>query len=184
MRFRAISLSGLILIMMALSGLPGDAQQAQPTEYQLKAAFLFNFAKFVEWPPKAFASKTSPMVIGILGDNPFQDDLTRMIRDRSVDEHPLKVLEIKEFPSPEATNCHILFISNSQKAHLTNIIESLRGIAVLTVGEAGNFTESGGMIKFYVEQTKIRFQINQDAATKASLKISSKLMSLSSKPGG
>lgn len=182
MRSRAISLLGLSLICLPLAGGDGRAQPSQPTEYQLKAAFLFNFAKFVEWPSNAFAVGTSPMVIGILGENPFHDDLARTIRDKTIDDHPLV---IKEFRSPaQATNCHILFISTSEKRRLPEILDSLKGASVLTVGETDRFTETGGMINFFLEGTKIRFQINKDAATSAGLKISSKLMSLASRPGG
>src|ERR1019366_9206706 len=83
-----------------------------------------------------------------------------------------------------ATNCHILFISSSEKKRLPEIFASLKGASVLTVGETDHFTESGGMINFFLEGTKMRFQINKDAATSAGLKISSKLMSLASRPGG
>jgi hypothetical protein len=184
MRPRAFLLTVLSLILLALLGRSGQAQQPQPTEYQLKAAFLFNFAKFIEWPTQAFTNKTSALVIGILGENPFHDDLARMVQNKLVDEHPLKVMEIKEFHLPaDMTNCHILFVSNSEKERLPEILDALRGRPVLTVGESDNFIESGGMIRFFLEQTKIRFHINQDAATKSGLKISSKLMSLSSRPG-
>jgi len=182
MRSRAISILGLSLIWLALAGSDGRAQATQPTEYQIKAAFLFNFAKFVEWPPGAFVKKTDPIVIGILGENPFGDDLARTIREKTVDARPL---EIKEYHWPvQATNCHILFISSSEKKRLPEILASLKGASVLTVGETDHFTESGGMINFFVEGAKMRFQINKDAASSAGLKISAKLMSLASRPGG
>jgi hypothetical protein len=175
------SFLSLGLIWLLLVGGDGRAQQSQPTEYQIKAAFLFNFAKFVQWPPAAFAGVTSPIIIGILGENPFHDDLARTIRNKTVDDHPLL---IKEFRSPkEATNCHILFISTSEKKRLPEILKSLKGASVLTVGEMDRFTESGGMINFVMQGNKIRFQINHDEATKAGLKISSKLMSLALLPG-
>ena len=176
MRSRAVTIIALVLI--ALPG-PRDsnrAQDLQPTEYQLKAAFLFNFAKFVEWPPRAFAAATSPFVIGILGQNPFHEDLARTIKDKTIDDHPLVVTE---FRSPaEATNCHLLFINAAEKSRWPEVFRALNGSSVLTVSEADHFTESGGMINFVLKGTKIRFQINHDAAAKAGLKISSKLMSL------
>jgi hypothetical protein len=176
------SFLSLGLIWLLLVGGAGSAQESPPTEYQIKAAFLFNFAKFVQWPPAAFAGMTSPIVIGILGENPFHDDLARTIRNKSIDEHPLV---IKEFRSPtEATNCHILFISTSEKNRLPEIFKGLKGASVLTVGEMDHFTESGGMINFVLMGKKIRFQINHDEATRAGLKISSKLMSLALRPEG
>src|SRR6266511_1371189 len=101
------------LLTLACFGMVGSplvcAEDAPPSEYQLKAAFLFNFVKFVEWPPAASANAKSPIIIGILGDNPFGNDLARTIRGKTVNDRPL---EVKKFPSvSEATNCHILFIS-------------------------------------------------------------------------
>jgi hypothetical protein len=179
MRLRATSILVLSLVWLLSVG-DGRAQEFQPTEYQIKAAFLFNFAKFVEWPPAAFAEATSPMVIGILGENPFGDDLERTIRGKTINNRPLV---IKEFRSPaEATNCHVLFISTSEKQRLPEILKSLHGTSVLTVGETDRFTETGGMINFVAEGNKIRFQINEVAAKSAGLKISSKMLSLSSRP--
>jgi len=179
MRLRATLIPGLTLISLLFSTI-GRPQESQPTEYQLKAAFLFNFAKFVEWPPAAFATPTSPIIIGVLGDNPFGDDLERTIRGKTLNA---RRLEIKEFRSaPQATNCHILFISTSEKKRLPEIFEGLRGTSVLTVGETDRFTETGGMINFVPEGNKIRFQINEIAARSAGLKISSKLLNLASRP--
>ena len=165
-----------LCLLLPLAGGQNFAQEFRPSEYQLKAAFLFNFAKFVEWPPQAFASRTSPLVIGVLGENPFHEDLARAIHDKTVDGHPLA---LNELLSPaQGTNCHIVFISTSEKERLTEIFKILGSANVLTVGETDHFTEEGGMINFVLEGTKVRFQINRNAATKAGLKISSKLMSL------
>ena len=164
--------------LLAVGG--SRAQEAPPTEYQLKAAFLLNFAKFVEWPPAAFAGATSPMVLGILGENPFGDVLERTIRDKTINNHPLVVKELHS--SAEATNCHILFIGTSEKARLPEILAGLHGAGVLTVSETAGFTESGGMINFFRQGNKIRFQIKEVAAKSAGLKISSKLLSLASVP--
>jgi hypothetical protein len=180
MRFRATLFLALSLMWFVLASGDGRAQNSPPTEYQIKAAFLFNFARFVQWPPKALADATSPMVIGVLGENPFHDDLERTMRGKSVDEHPLVV---KEFHTlAEATNCHILFISASEKTRLPQILKTIKGSGVLTVGEMDHFTENGGMINFVMEGAKIRFQINNDAATSEGLKISSKLLALAFHP--
>jgi hypothetical protein len=178
MRFGAKPVWGLCLVWLLTVG-GGRAEDSKVSEYQLKAAFLFNFAKFVEWPPEAF-TESSPFVIGILGENPFGADLERTLRDQTVNKHRL---EIKELRSPlEATNCHILFISTSEKMRLPKIFESLGEAKVLTVGETDRFTETGGMINFVLERNKIRFQINNEAAKSAGLKISSKLLSLALRP--
>jgi hypothetical protein len=163
-----------------LAGLGGRAQESPLTEYQIKSAFIFNFAKFVQWPPAAFPATGAPIVIGIMGENPFHEDLARTIRNKTVDDHPLV---IKLFRSPvEATNCQILFISTSEKSRLPEILEALKGSSVLTVGETDHFNETGGMVNFFQAGTKLRFKINQEAALKAGLKISSKLLSLASRP--
>lgn len=167
-----IILFGLILIF----GFRVPAQDAAPTEYQIKAAFLYNFAKFVEWPPEAFATPTSPIVIGVLGENVFGNNLQQTLNSKVLNNRPL---QFKEFHSvSEATNCQILFISTSEKARFQKIMEGLRGRSVLTVSETPEFIGAGGMINFMLEANKIRFQINDEAAKKAGLKISSKLLSL------
>jgi hypothetical protein len=176
MRSRATSILGLGVIWLLLTTSASRTQSSPPSEYQIKAAFLFNFARFVEWPTKAVAGSSSPMVIGILGENPFHDDLEKTIHNKTIDGHPLVVQEFRSLA--EATNSNILFISNSEKARLEEIFKGLKGTTVLTVGETEHFTESGGMINFVMEGTKIRFQINNDAASAAGLKISSKLLLL------
>jgi hypothetical protein len=153
--------------------------QTQPSEYQIKAAFIFNFAKFVEWPTNALPEANSPMVIGVLGENPFGDNLEKTMRNKTVEDHPLL---IKHFQSAsDASKSHVLFISNSEKEKLPEVLKALEGSSVLTVGEMDGFSERGGMISFVIEGTKIRFRINNDAATRAGLKISSKLLSLGSR---
>lgn len=180
-RFRqAIGLDcGLLLGLMALlaAALIGRAYAAQPSEYELKAAFLYHFAQLVNWPPEAFAKADSPMAIGVLGENPFGKQLEESLRGKSVNGHPLAV---KEFQTTEqgANTCHILFISRSEREHLPEILAAVRGKSVLTVGETDHFTEMGGMINFTLDGTKIRFQINDAAAKAVGLKISSKLLSL------
>jgi|SRR5438105_432938 len=179
MSFRPISFLLLILVWLLTMG-AGRAQQPPPTEYHVKAAFLFNFARFVEWPPGAFPDTASPIVIGVLGENPFHDDLEQTVQHKILNN---RTLAIKQFGSPkEATNCHILFISTSEKKRLPEIFDALRGSSVLTVGETDRFTETGGMVSFVNEGTKIRFRINESAAKSAGLKISSKMLSLASPP--
>lgn len=158
----------------------GAQAQSQPTEYQIKAAFLFNFAKFVEWPPEAFAETNSPIVVGVLGKNVFGTDLETIIRDKTVNN---RRFEFKNFSSAsEAAHCHILFISPSEKENLKKIVEGLNKASVLTVSETDQFIQAGGMINFFLQDSKIRFQISDDAAKKAGLKISSKLLSLAASP--
>jgi hypothetical protein len=179
MRLVAQQVLSLFLVLLApLAGL--GAQDARPTEYQLKAAFLFNFAKFIDWPSTSFSDASSPFVIGVLGENPFGDDLQKLISQKQVGTHPLVVQSIASVS--DARKCHILFISNSETSKLRQILEGLRGASVLTVGESEGFISDGGMISFVIEAQKIRFRINAETAKSAGLKISSKLLNLAEHP--
>jgi YfiR/HmsC-like len=176
MHSRAFLIACLSLALLLLAA---GAQESQPSEYQIKAAFLFNFAKFVEWPPASFADENSPLVIGILGDNPFSGDLERIIQNKTINRHSLVTKQFHLLA--EARNCQMLFISTSEKKRFTEIFEGLRGTSVLTVSETDGFTEAGGMINFILENKKIRFRINDEAAKAARLKISSKLLTLAAR---
>lgn len=166
----------LWLVVFALVMAPGGRTQdnTQPSEYQIKAAIVYNFAKFVSWPPQAFAAPDSPIVIGVLGKNVFGPALEQTIHNKVINQHPL---EFREFHSvQEATNCHILFISPSEKERLAGILDALRGSSVLTVSEMDQFIESGGMINLEIVDGTVHFEINADAAKKAGLTVSSKLL--------
>ena len=171
-RRRCVALLVAALIGLIFNGLA----QEKPSEYEVKAAFLFNFAKFVEWPPDAFADTNSPITIGILGENVFGKSLEKIINDRKVNN---RGFQFRNFDSAiEATNCQILFISSSKKADFPKIIGALHNASILTVGETDGFLKAGGMINFLFEGNNVRFQISDQAAKKARLKISSKLLSL------
>lgn len=155
------------------------AADPQPTEYQLKAAYIYHFAQFVDWPATAFDQTNSPLIIGVLGENPFGDSLKNTVQGKVLGGHPLMV---QEFPTTsDMTNtCHILFISESEKKQLTQIIAALDDTSTLTVGESDRFIESGGMIKFKFDGSRIRFEINRTRAQKSGLRISFKLLNLAS----
>jgi hypothetical protein len=175
---RAKTVQVLSLLLWLAISLARGQDAAAPSEYRLKAAFLWNFAKFVEWPTNAFASESAPFIIGVLGKNPFGPDLEKTVSGKLINTHPI---EVRVFDSvAEAKQCHLLFVAASETARVADIVKSLAGTTVLTVGdtESGPFTENGGMIKFVFEGNKVRFQINDNAAKSANLKISSKLLSL------
>jgi hypothetical protein len=171
------------LAIGAATGLPGTArgQEALPSEYQMKAAYLYNFAKFVEWPASALPADKSPLIIGVLGDDPFDGALDTTIQNKTIDGHPLAARRVK---TPEdAKTCQVLFISNSEKKRWPAISAALQGSSVLTVSENWDrFTQDGGMIYFFMEGRRVCFDINNDAARRAGLKISSKLLLLGKKP--
>ncbi len=164
-------------VVSALALLAGAPQvNHASSEYTLKAAFLYNFARFVTWPDDAFASEESPLLIGIVGEDPFGTDLDEVIADKTVHDRPLQVWRIRNLA--KAHRCHVLFISFVDVPSIQEVLRLLKGRSVLTVGDAEGFTDQGGMIEFFTQEKTIRFEINGDAAEKADLKISSKLLRL------
>ena len=175
MFIRAIVILNLACFLF-LDARPARAQESQPSEYQLKAAFIYNFAKFVEWPEASLPQNSAPFIMGIIGETPIADDLKKAVEGKKLSTHPIIVTRFSNLT--EVTNCHILFISNSEKSRLADIFKKLQAAPVLTIGETEQFTEAGGMITFVTEANKIRFQIKDETAKAARLKISSKLLSL------
>jgi hypothetical protein len=166
----------ILAIWLFLGGVALPAQTAVTKEYAVKAAFLFNFAQFVEWAPETFPEKETPLVIGVLGEDPFKGFLREMLRDNKAGNRPFRVEYYRRVE--EIKECHILFISNSESNRLDQILRRLKNRSILTVGESDGFATNGGMIKFVTEGTKIRFRINNEAANAANLTISSKLLRL------
>ena len=149
-------------------------QTTTSTEYQVKAVFLFNFTQFVQWPANAFPEEQAPLVIGVLGDDPFGLFLDETVQGERVNGHPLVV---RRFLSAEdAKPCHILFINWGKGDRLKQILADLKGRSVLTVSDAADFARQGGMVRFFTENNKIRIRINLEATKAADLTISSKLL--------
>jgi hypothetical protein len=162
-----------VLVRVPLAGAE-PAASAATGEYQVKAAFLFNFAQFVEWPAPAFAERSTPLTIGICGPDPFGAYLDELVRGESVGGRPIAV---KRFQEPaEIKDCHILFISVADPARVQGIIAALKGRSILTVGDGENFSQQGGMVRFVTESGKIRLRINVEAARSEGLIISSKIL--------
>ena len=150
------------------------AQTAPAKEYQLKAVFLFNFAQFVEWPASAFPETQTPLVIGVLGEDPFGTYLDETIKGETVNSHPLVVQRYRRVE--DITTCHILFVSQAEESRLKPILSALKGRSILTVGDAERFSTGGGMIGFFTDHSRIRLRVNVEAAKAANLTISSKLL--------
>jgi len=166
---------GLLAAFVFLAGLGGIQGQAQISrEYQIKAVFLYNFAQFTEWPPEAFSGPQDPLVIGILGTDPFGPSLEEAVRAEKVNH---RSLEIRRFSrADEIKTCHILFISGSEPERLGEILASLRGRSILTVSDTDDFARRGGMVQFVTRNNKIHLRINMDALKAAGLTASSKLL--------
>lgn len=152
--------------------LTGSLKSQVTRENTIKAVFLFNFTQFIEWPADAFASPSSPLVIGILGDDPFGAHIDETIQGEKAGSHPLIVQRFRE--RKDIKNCHILFI-NAKEAD-KEMLSSFSGKNVLTVSDAKNFMQAGGMIRFSTENNKIKLEINPEAAKAEGLAISSKLL--------
>lgn len=164
----------LLILLVSVSG--ARAQANPPSEYQVKAAFLFNFAKFIDWPSNAFAGPQSPFAICILGADPFGKTIDDAMERKMIGDHPVVVQRAKD--AADARRCQMVFVSASEKQRTAEIIGRLQGASVLIVGETERFADSGGTIELMLEQNHVRFAINTDAAETAGLKISSKLLAL------
>src|SRR2546421_5552209 len=176
----------IVALSVSLSGTPevfaqtGDAPDS--SEYLIKAGFIYNFAKFVEWPSAAFAQPDSPIVIGVLGTDPFGSVLDRLVQDKKIGQRGFVVRRYKWGKDlkdlKDLRDCKILFVSASEKAHADEIIQLVKWLPILTVGETPGFAERGGVIRFTVEDNRVRFEVNVDAAHQADLNISSRLLTL------
>jgi hypothetical protein len=171
-----LSKAALLLVVGTLSNAVMKAYCQGPTEYEVKAAFIYNFAKFVEWQPDAFMGHPQTIVIGIIGDDPFGDVLDQTVKDKLVNN---KKLEIHRFKSNEPpVGCQILFICPSEKQNLSAILKKVQGQNVLLVGDMEGFARSGGIINLVMTDGKVHFEINMSAAERSGLKISSRMLKL------
>ena len=164
-----------IALVFSIGDFAMPSGAAAAAEYQVKAAFLFNFAKFVEWPANAFADSSTPLVIGVLGQDPFGSYLSDTLQGESVNNRRLVVQRFRFVG--EIKHCHVLFISRSESDHLEQIVASLKYRGILTVTDAEG-ANSGVIIRFVNEGNKIRFRIDSGAARAANITISSKLLRL------
>jgi hypothetical protein len=172
---RCVQLFAFLACFLALT-LPSTAQAPTLTENQIKAGFLFNFTKFVEWPADVFPDATSPIVLGIVGEDSFGDLLTQATAGKTVNGRTVLVRRFKDEQTLQA--CNILFVGALEEKHIARILERLKGSSVLTVGETAGFAQSGGVINFVVEANRVRLEINLDAALRARLKISAKVIAV------
>jgi hypothetical protein len=165
----------LALLLLAAAASAG-ADARSDLEYQVKAAFLFNFAKFVEWPADAFAGPRDPVAICVVGKDPFGESLDSVVRGETVSGRPLVVRRTRQ--ALEARGCQVVFLPQSERGHQDEILSSVEGASILTVGEDDGFLTGGGIIRFVLEENRVRFEINLAAAEANGLKLSSRLLRL------
>jgi hypothetical protein len=152
------------------------AQASPSVEYQVKAAFLFNFAKFIDWPSDAFESEKAPIVLCVFGHDPFGSALDDIVRGKTISNRPVLARRINELP--DLRSCQLVFVSERDDKRLPEILNSLRGTSALVVGESEGFAERGGAVQFFLEANKLRFAVNLDAIQRARLTVSSRLLAL------
>jgi hypothetical protein len=162
-------LNAVTVLISALLAVQGQ----RASEYQVKALFLFNFAQFVDWQP---AAAQTPLLIGILGDDPFGTFLDETVRGERVGVRPIEIRRYRQ--RADIDTCDILFISRSENERIADILPTLRNRPILTVSDAEDFAKRGGMIQFVNDKNRIRLRINLDAAQAANVVISSKLLRL------
>ena len=152
------------------------AQSGQPSEYEVKGAFLFNFTKFVEWPDSSFSNAQAPIVIGIIGEDPFGDSLLRIIGGQKAQGRAILIIKYRR--GDDVRRSHVLFISTSERQHSAEILAGLQDASVLTVSDIDGFAEAGGTMQFVMQENRVHFIVNLDAATQSKLRVSAKLLAL------
>ena len=150
--------------------------QTVAKEYRIKAAFLFNFSQYVEWPPEAFKDANDPLTYCTIGDDPFQGVLDESLNTKSAGKHLLRVQHLR--PPENFQACQIVFIGSNEKKRVAEVLETLKQSPVLVVGESSHFVQQGGTVGFLSEDNTIRFEVNLDAAQRARLNISATLLSV------
>jgi hypothetical protein len=163
-----------VLLMLVLAMEVEPAEAPRPGEYDVKAAFLYNFAKFVKWPEEQTLGPT--FIVAVLGEDPFRGILEKTLTGKTILE---RTVEVRRLSTPEAAGkVQILFIGSSEKPRLADILKTLEGRSVLTVGEMDSFSDRGGMITFKLKNDVVRFDINLAQVERAHLKMSSQLIRL------
>jgi hypothetical protein len=151
-------------------------QQSKPTEYEVKAIYLYNFARFVEWPSKVIPAQDTSFNICVLGQDPFGPALNATLTDETIGG---KSVVAKRIPTPQdAVNCRVLFISSSEDLRLKQILAALDDTSVLTVSDMPQFTRRGGMVQFILEGNRVRFAVNLVPTERARLILSSEVLKL------
>ncbi|MCB1823637.1 MAG: YfiR family protein [Candidatus Competibacteraceae bacterium] len=162
-------------MLLVGSLLSGAAWASRFDEYAVKAAYLYNFAKFVEWPPEAFSATDSPLVICIAGDNPFGAAL-EALRDKVVES---RSVEVRHMPTATGLDrCNVVFIGRAEQGRFKTVLAGIAHLPILTVSDISDFAQAGGMIGLFETGQHIRFNINITAARRANLKLSSQLLKL------
>lgn len=175
-RLIAALVLGAVLPQLPADMRPAAAPASPPTEYEVKAAFLYNFTRFVEWPPDALRDTDEPFVIAVLGHDPFGPVLDGTVAGKTVAGHRIEVRRAARVD--EVLDAQMVFIAASERASAPAILKALDRPGVLTVGDTEGFAGRGGTINFVLQERRVRFEINPASAEQAGLKMSSQLLKL------
>ena len=178
---RPLAISMFLLAVISCPGKASCGENPKPTEYEVKAAYIYNFTKYVEWPPGAFQGGSKTIHVCVIGDDPFGPSLTAL-NGKGVGERSVRIRRNKSLH--DLQGCEILFISGSEEENLAHIVKAINGALVLTIGDSKGFAGKGVMINFYMENNKVRFEINPKKAMRAGFRISSKLLRIARIVGG
>jgi hypothetical protein len=168
-------LACLMLVFLSILGRPAAAQDALP-EADLKAAVLYNFTKYVEWPADAFASADAPLVVGVFGDESFTTTLRTLLADKTAHKRSFTVRRLNS--NADARNCNILFFQAQEARRMGQLYDTIKLLPILTVGESDEFMENGGMVNLFFEDKQVRFEVHPPTAERAKLTVSSRLLRL------
>ncbi|HKV81912.1 MAG TPA: YfiR family protein [Candidatus Sulfotelmatobacter sp.] len=169
----------LLCLSLALGATAQSSDSAASSEYLIKAGFIYNFAQLVHWPSVAFSQADSPVVIGILGTDPFGSIIDRVVENKKLDGRNLVVKRLRWGKDlKDLKECNILFVSSSEKEHIPDLVNTVKWLPILTIGETPGFAARGGIINLTLEDNKVRFEVNIEAAKQANLNISSRLLAL------
>ncbi len=174
--FGIVLAAALFSAALSSAGVAPNTTDRNPTEYEVKAAYIYYFAKFVNWPDDAFAAPNAPLTVGVLGDNEFASLLETVVKEKTVQDRSISVRLLK-WPS-DLRSCHILYISASELKRFKQITEQLGARPVLTITEADSASQTKGIMNLFVDSGKVQFEIDITGADKAHLQISSKLLRL------
>ena len=166
----AAAMSAVILSALATEG----ANVPQSSEYAVKSVFLYNFCRFIEWPSTAFSSPNDPLVIGVIGQDPFGSLLAEAVQGETYHGRPIRIEHYRS--ARDIRRCQILFVSNAEVAHMTEILSALADSSTVTVGETDTFLDKGGMIALTSERSRVRLRINSAMLRGANISVSSKLL--------
>jgi hypothetical protein len=176
-------LRGCLAVCMAaclLSSVPVSAQTS-PKEYEIKAAFIYRLTQFMEWPTNRFESSKEPILLCIAGKDPFGQAIDTVLKDQKIGERDIHIKRMETAGSSTHTNCHLLFLGASLGTEAEKIVTNLQPHAILTIGEEEDFTRKGGHIRLYLQENKLRFEVNIAALERSGLKLHSQVMKLATR---